>query len=210
MISRNLLAMSLLALVMVANADASLITINDPATSSGYKPSYYINTGSASTETHIIGVYETRSDHSFSYSPTGTAHVHITGTASVPVNLVLSSYEPTQWILDGVGVSFVQSVLISSYYASTAIGIDSSLINTKNLGAYAYAWPSTSGSSMASSVEALYGAPISTFSGVYRATDFSVVLASVPEPSSATLLLCALGFVGVSLRKSKKLSRSAA
>ena len=205
MISRNLLAMSFFAFAMVPKANASLITINDPATSSGYNPSYYINTGSGSPETHIIGVYETRSDSSFGYHPIGMAHVHISGTATVPVNLVLSSYEPTQWILDGSGVSFVQSVLINSYYASTAIGIDSSIIQTKNLGAYAYDWPSISGSSMASGVQALYGAPISTFSGVYRATDFSVALASVPEPSSATLLLCGLGFVGVALRKSKKL-----
>jgi hypothetical protein len=208
--SRSLLAVIFLIFAVLADANAG-VTINDPAISSGYQPSYYINTAGSSPEIDVIGVYETRSDHSFGYHPTGTAHVHITGAASVPVNLVLSSYEPTQWILDGAGLSFVQSVLISSYNASTVIGVDSSKIQMKNLGAYAYAWPSSSGSSMVSAVQALYGAKITTFSGVYRATDFSVELVSaVPEPSPAMLLFCGLGFVGAALLRSKKISCSAA
>lgn len=207
MISRHLLAMPFLAFAMVTNANASLITINDPATSSGYNASYYISTAKTSPETHIISVYETRADHAFGFHPVGTAHVHIAGTASVPVNLVLSSYEPTQWILDGSGMSFVRSVLINSYYVSTATGIDPSIVQSVHIGAYAFAWPSASATSMVADVEVLYGAPISTFSGVYRATDFSVALASsLPEPNSAMLLLCGLGCVGMALQTNKKRS----
>jgi hypothetical protein len=184
-----------------AYANQSVVTINDPAISSGYGASYYASTASTSPETHIIGVYETRSDHSFA----GTAYVHVTGSASVPVNLVLSSYEPTHWILDGAGLSFVQSVLVNSYYVSTASGIDSTRVLNQNLGAYAYAWPGASGGSntpaLVAAVETQYGSPISTFSGVYRATDFSVALAPVPEPSAAVMLLCGLGIALVWRRK---------
>lgn len=198
---------ALFGFVTVANANNSVVTINDPSLSSGYQASYYVSTTNTSPETHIIGVYETRSDHSFGYHPAGVAYVHVTGSASVPVNLVLSSYEPTQWILDGAGLSFIQSVLVNSDYASTAIGIDASRILYQDLGAYAYAWPSTSGGSntpgMVGAVEALYGSPISTFSGTYIATDFSVVLAPVPEPSFAAMLLCGLGVVLVLLKARK-------
>lgn len=196
-----------------ANANQSVVTINDPAISSGYQASNYASTASTSPETHIIGVYETRSDSSFGYHPAGTAYVHVTGSASVPVNLVLSSYEPTHWILDGAGLSFVQSVLVNSYYASTASGIDSSRVLNQNLGAYAYAWPSASGGSntpaLVAAVERRYGSPISTFSGVYRATDFSVALAPVPEPSSAVMLLCGLG-VALAWRRNFTLAPSVA
>lgn len=204
MFIRDLLAKSFFVLATAGSANASLITISDPAVSSGYIPSYYINKARISPETHIIGVYEARRDHSSGSHPVGTARIHITGAASVPVNLVLSSYEPIQWIVDGSGVSFVQSVLINSYHLSTVVGIDSSVVQSMDLGTYDYGWFSASRSSMVRDVEAMYGAPISTFSGVYRATDFSIILTSVPEPSSITLLLGGLGCVGVALRKSKK------
>lgn len=186
-------------LTSTANANQSVVTINDPAISSGYQPSYYASTANSFPETHIIGVYETRSDSSFGYHPAGTAYVQVTGSASVPVNLVLSSYEPTNWILDGAGLSFVQSVLLNSYYTSTVSGISASLVLNQNLGAYGYAWPSASGGSntpaLVSAVEGIYSSKISTFSGVYRATDFTVALAPIPEPSSAVMLLCGLGVV---------------
>lgn len=179
-----------------AHANNSVITVNNPPTSSGYQASYYVNPNITSPETHIIGVYETRSDHSIGYHPTGTAYVHVTGSTETPVNLVLSSYEPTAWILDGTGLSFIQSVTINSYSSSTATGIDSSKVQIKNLGSYGYAWPTSSGGSdtpgLVSAVESLYGAPIATFTGAYRATEFSVVLSPVPEPSTASLLLLGL------------------
>jgi len=98
----------------IAHANNSVVTVNDPAISSGYQPSYYVSTMDTLQETHIIGTYESRSDHSGGYHPTGNAYVHVSGSASTPVNLVLSSYEPTEWFLDGAGLSFVQSVLVSS------------------------------------------------------------------------------------------------
>lgn len=190
-------------------ANNSVITINNPATSSGYQLSYYVNPEITSPEIHVIGVYETRSDHSFNYHPSGKAYVHVTGMTETPVNLVLSSYEPTDWILDGAGLSFIQSVIVSSYHASSATGIDSSKVQIKDLGGYGFAWPSSSGGTntpaLVSAVESLYGTPIATFSGVYRATDFSVFLSPVPEPSRASLLLLGLA-LGIFAAGAKKTS----
>ena len=209
MFNKCIILMSMLCAATAANANNSVVTVNDPATSSGYQASYYVNPDVTSPETHIIGVYETRSDHSGGYHPTGTAYVHVTGSSEAPVNLVLSSYEPTAWILDGEGLSFIQSVTVNSYYASTAAGIDSSKVQITKLGNYGYAWPSSSGGSntpaLVSTVEALYGAPIATFSGAYRATDFSVVLSPVPEPGTASLLLLGLGG-GIFVAYNKKTS----
>jgi hypothetical protein len=209
MFNKCIILMSVLCAATAANANNSVVTVNDPATSSGYQASYYVNPDVTSPETHIIGVYETRSDHSGGYHPTGTAYVHVTGSSEAPVNLVLSSYEPTAWILDGEGLSFIQSVTVNSYYASTAAGIDSSKVQITKLGNYGYAWPSSSGGSntpaLVSTVEALYGAPIATFSGAYRATDFSVVLSPVPEPGTASLLLLGLGG-GIFVAYNKKTS----
>ena len=206
MFNKCILLMSMLCAATAAHANNSVVTVNDPATSSGYQASYYVNPDATSPETHILGVYETRSDHSGGYHPTGTAYVHVTGSSNTPVNLVLSSYEPTAWILDGEGLSFIQSVTVNSYYASTATGIDSSKVQVTKLGSYGYAWPSSSGGSntpaLVSAVEALYGAPIATFSGAYRATDFSVVLSPVPEPGTASLLL--LGLSGGILAAARK------
>lgn len=212
MFSKCVLLMSTLCAATAAHANNSVITINNPATSSGYQTSYYVNQNITSPETHIIGVYETRSDHSGGNHPTGTAYVHVTGSTETPVNLVLSSYEPTAWVLDGAGLSFIQSVTVNSYHASTATGIDSSKIQIKNLGYYGYAWPSSSGGSntpaLVRAVESLYGAPIATFSGVYRATDFSVVLSPVTEPGAASLFLLGLG-AGIFVAAAKKTSAKA-
>lgn len=208
MLRRVIFLLAMLGAATAVHANSSVVTINDPYTSAGYQPSYYVNSDITSPEIHIIGIYEANS-HLSGYHPTGTAYVHVNGSTETPVNLVLSSYEPTEWILDGTGLSFIQSVSINSYHASTVVGVDSSKVQIANLGGYGYAWlSSTSGSNtpaMVHAVESLYGAPIATFSGVYSANDFSIVLSPVPEPSSAVLYFLGLG-VGTIFMKTKKSS----
>lgn len=189
------------ALTAQVNASATSVVINDVATPSGYMASTYTSPMQAEPQTHVIGVYETYSGHSGDFHPGGTAYVHVNGSNDTPINLVLSSYEPTTWILDGDGVGSIGNLLINGYYKSTVQGIDSGkIIDKTGIGSYlsacAYKWPGddqgcdTAG--LVQSVEAQFGTPITSFSGTYRATDFSVSISAVPEASTALYLMLGL------------------
>jgi hypothetical protein len=200
MFKKIALAAIVLSVSTTASANNSAVTIND--LSSGYPTYYYSNPALQNIETHVIGIYESSSDH----SSEGTVFVHISGSASTPVNLVLSSYESTKWVLDGDGLSFLDSIIVNGYKVSRVIGGESSIVIHKTgsgsyLSACGYALPENGGGcgtqSLINGVESYYGTKISTFTGDYRATDFSLVLSPVPEPSSIVLLSCgliALGF----------------
>lgn len=183
-----------------ASASATTVTINDPATSSGYATSYYVASTPAAPEVHVIGVYETRSDHSGGIHPEGRATIHIVGSASAPVNLVLSSYEPTEWVLDG-DTSFIASILVHSYHDSRVTGFDAGKVTEISFSRSAYSLSTFNSSGLAAEVQKVYGVPPASFSGVYRATDFTVTLSAVPEPSSAALVLLGLGAAGVAARR---------
>lgn len=183
-----------------ASANASFVTfINAPGFAF-----YFDRESGLSPEVHVIGVYQTSVVSSGSSHPEGTAFINVYGTALNPVHLVLSSYEPTMWILDGSGLSYIDSILINGYHTSRVVGIDASKVtNRTGLGNYisacAYSWPSDSGGcdtpGLVSGVEDYFGAPISTFTGVYGGTDFSVTLIPVSEP--ATYALFGLALLGL-------------
>lgn len=198
-------------------ANASTVTIND--LSSGYQPSYFVGAVSSGPQTHVIGVYETRSDHNYYYSPEGTAYVHVSGFSSVPIHLVLSSYEPTNWVLDGTGLSFIDSIIINGYNKGRVTGFDlEKVIDKTGSGNYisscAYEWPNSTGGcntpGLISGVEKHVGAPISSFSGDYRATDFSIVLTPVPEPQTYALMALGLAVVLNARRRTGKHSHALA
>lgn len=210
MLNKIVLIIIFLGISSAASANNSVVTINNvPSSYSGY----YINPEIQTAETHVIGVYETRGDHSFNYHPEGTAFVHVSGSASTPVNLVLSSYEPTKWVLDGEGLSFLSSVLVNGYHASRVVGVDSSLIiNKTGLGNYisacSYGWPSTTGGcdtkALVNGVESLYETKITTFTSAYRASDFSLLLSPVPEATQLSML--SLGIFAITLYRRRHLT----
>ncbi|MCB1955000.1 MAG: PEP-CTERM sorting domain-containing protein [Rhodocyclaceae bacterium] len=210
---------SIILAVFVANsvaayANNSTVTV-DVIEGGGYTASYFENSAQTTPEIHVIGVYEAYTSSSPRNHATGTAFIDVAGTSNIPVDLVLSSYEPTQWILLGEGVQYIHSVLINGYYSGNVSGIDSShVIDRTGVGNYfsacAYAWPGNSGGcdtpGLISAVEGYFGTPISTFSGAYGATEFTVTLAPVPEPSSIALF--SLGMVVVaSASQTKRLQR---
>jgi hypothetical protein len=186
----------------------SSVTV-DNIGSGGYQASYYQSGVASVPEVLVVGVYETSSNHSFDFHTTGTGHVRVVGSALAPVDIVVSSYEPVQWIFDGPGVSYISKVLVNSFYPSTVVGIDSSKVldrsGAQNLGTYAYAWPSATGGSntplLFQNVQTLLGAPVSAFGGAYNATAFTIILTPVPEPATATLLL--LGMLGCGWRRGR-------
>ena len=183
----------------------------DAIGSGGYQATYYLSPQPIAPEIHLLGVYETHSNHGFNIHPPGTARVNVTGTASTPVHLVLSSHEPVNWILEGPGRPFISSVLINGYHVGSAQGIDPAKVVNRtgpnNLGAYAYAWPSASGGSstqmLVTRVQQHFGAPISTFAGAYSASRFTVRLepAPVPEPASGAILLTGCAMLGCAARR---------
>jgi hypothetical protein len=163
----------------------------------------YLSPISINPEVHVIGVYETRSDHSFNYHPAGEATVTVKGPLSGqmnPITLVLSSYEPNHWQLVLDPDVAIQQIILNGYHAQTISGIGSiPVVNRSNVaggqpsfGNYAYQWPlSTGGSStqgLLTAIEGFTGTRISSFTGAYRATSFTVEGSAVGSPSMNPLV----------------------
>jgi hypothetical protein len=191
---------------------ATTVTV-DTVESPDYTASSYINPASTSPEVHVIGIYEAYTSDSPRNDALGTAVVNVTGSSDTPIDLVLSAYEPTQWVLQGAGVQNIHSVLINGYFAGSVSGIDAAKVIDKSgpgqsLGTFPYAWPSAPGGSntqaLLNAVEAIYNTPVSTFTGAYGATAFTVALSAVPEMSSIGLMAIGLAAVAGASRARRR------
>lgn len=130
-------------------------------------------------ELHLIGVYETHSNHGSGIHPAGAATVHVERKASSI--LVLSSYEPVHWTVTAAEGVTLEKVILNGYHDQTAdvpAGVQVEVYDGPDgsLGAYAYAWPSSEGGSdtqgLVAAVENLTGRPLTSFHGCYQATGF--------------------------------------
>lgn len=163
---------------------AAKVTINN---ASGVTS--YLSPTAGAPEVHVIGVYETNSNHSFGSHPTGFADVRVKYNQPgpmQPITLVLSSYEPNEWRLNIDPAAVIETIVLNGYYAQSVTGAGGiPIVNRSNspgghatLGNYAYRWPlSTGGSStqgLLVAVENLLGTRISSFTGTYRAASFTI------------------------------------
>ena len=136
----------------------------------------------------MLGIYESRSDHSAGNHPTGEATVLVDRPG--PVVLVLSSYEPTHWTIAVMPGAAVERIVLNGYYQQTAsapagIPIDDRSSYQSWLGSYGYAWPDNTGGGNTANLimrsEGLAGTCLASFHGCYRATQFSL---GAPAPST--------------------------
>jgi len=139
-------------------------------------------------ELDVLGIYESRSDHSAGNHPTGEATVRVDRPG--PVVLVLSSYEPTHWTIAVMPGAAVERIVLNGYYQQTAsapagIPIDDRSSYQSWLGSYGYAWPDNTGGGNTANLimrsEGLAGTCLASFHGCYRATQFSL---GAPAPST--------------------------
>jgi hypothetical protein len=207
----HLLTISLAALLSQQMANATEVIVNDPS----YSLSSYVSPTSTGVETDILGIYEPYSPNSL--HPAGTAFVHVQGRSDAPINLVLSSYEATSWVLDGDGVNDIGLLVINGYNVSTVTGIDGSrVIDKTGVGNYlsgcARAWPNSAGGcdtpGLVTRLKAIIPTDVSSFHGAYGATDFTIRLGSaVPEASSLAYML--LGLPALAIARQRRHSRKA-
>lgn len=190
------LIVALITLVITSSSSAFSISIDDPTYSTSFYDSPSVN---KDYSLYMIGVYETRSDHSGGYHPTGTANIEIGEQFGKDTILVLSSYEPTQWNITGLGVDDLTNIILYGYHDQSVIGLLASTVVTeysyhgeKNYQGMTYTFP---GNSQVINHLAAQNLVVSSFAGSYRATSFSIAelsSASVPEPASLALFLMGL------------------
>jgi hypothetical protein len=104
----------------VINADLS-VESNCGSDGGGYLPYEYLPPAEVcepeADEVQVVGVYQTRADHSGGHHPVGTGRVRVDRPGRQ--TLVLSSYEPTNWKIEvGPGVQ-LQAVYATGYHAQT-------------------------------------------------------------------------------------------
>jgi len=132
-------------------------------------------------ELHILGVYETNSDHSYMNHPTGTGTVHIDRKGTVV--LAISSYEPVDWTVTVGPDTVLERVILNGFYDQDAVVPAGVPIDTYDgedgwLGAFGYAWPSAEGGSdtpaLVTAVEGVAKQNMTSFHGCYHATSFAL------------------------------------
>jgi hypothetical protein len=203
LVHRITLAASIVPSLLLAQSRGAALHINDPATADGYAVTTFNAPNLIVPDISVLGVYETRSDHSFDYHPQGAATVHVRYNGSKlmdPLILVLSAYEPTLWNIDAQAGTRISEIVLNGFNSQQVANSGSIPIVNKSgassITACSYAWPgdnqgcNTQG--LVQGAQALVGAPLTAFAGVYRATDFTVTGVPVPEPASIHLVLITL------------------
>jgi hypothetical protein len=187
---------ALITLAITSSSFAFSISIDDPTYSTSFYDSPSVNNDYS---LYMIGVYETRSDHSGGYHPTGTANVEIGDQFGKDTILVLSSYESTKWNITGLGIDDITSVILYGYHDQSIFGLLASTLVTEysyddgqNYQGMTYEF---AGDGQVVNHLAAQDLVVSSFAGSYRATSFRIAelsSVSVPEPTSLGLFLMGL------------------
>ncbi len=162
-----------------------------------YPVNSYYAPESGARELHIIGIYECQPGRN---GIIGEATVHIRHdglTPMKPIDLVLSSYEPVRWIMDIESDANVRQIVLNGYYEHEIVGAGNIPLRNRSpipewLGSIILEWPETNPDNSRSELvveaaERIAGVPLTSFTGNYRADEFTLLGTPVPEPSSVAL-----------------------
>jgi len=148
-------------------------------------------------ELAVIGVYETRNDHSGAdYHPTGEAIVQVDRAG--PLVLVLSSYEPTHWTVVAAPDTQIDAIYLIGFHHQSAdapVGIpvtaytvaDGNVLDDSRGQPVvtAVAWPRDFGGGntpgLVEVAQRLSGLALTSFAGCYRATEFTLPVPPISE-----------------------------
>lgn len=130
----------------------------------------------ANAKTSVIGVYEGASASSSSGSgspPRGTGQVRINvQPGATPLVLVLSSYEPVNWIINSNGRK-ISAILMSSYHESKVTGAQN--VQVLKMGSrHAYKMDTREYELLKQDISRYVSNPVQSFQGSYKGQDFSV------------------------------------
>jgi hypothetical protein len=156
--------------------------LQDCPTDQGYFLSTHLAPKEGSPALRVIGVYESRSDHSADYHPTGSATVDVEWPG--PTVLVLSSYEPTAWAVKTGPDTTIERVILNGFYpqlvtAPPGAVVDDHSGDGKYFSPCGFEWPNDDGGcdtpALVAGAEQLSGLTLSSFHGCYRMTNFAYV-----------------------------------
>jgi hypothetical protein len=124
--------------------------------------------------------YETQSDHSYGVHPRGTANVLVERKGKQI--LVLSSYEPVDYVVTAARGAEVVEIVLNGYYPHTVEAPPGTKVTNRSgtsyLAACAYAYPGDSEGcatpQLMKGVEDVLHRPITSFAGCYHASQFVV------------------------------------
>jgi hypothetical protein len=135
-------------------------------------------TQSGPTRVHMLGVYEgsypSGGGHSYGYHPEGTINVALSGFTLTPTVLVLTSYEPVNWIISNPDNVPIQKVMTAGYYAQRVTGINASVPIEHKANLYTYTQGDAKYASILNWLSSVGLPQPSSFSGSYTGANFTI------------------------------------
>jgi len=127
-------------------------------------------------EVHMLGIREAALGH---------VDVYVQRSAA-PLVMILSAYEPTEWRIHGGEGVLIEKIILNGYHSQTVLGADDILIldhsgPENHIVQYTYTWDTNYlgyknnlARDWVYRLEKIAGAPLSTFSGCYQASEFTL------------------------------------
>ncbi len=157
-------------------ADPNAVVVSSDC-GDGWRMAQYIAVERDAPEVHVLGIYESGRG--------GTVDVYVE-RAGVPIVLVLSAYESTEWRLNLRQGVEVQRIILNGYNPHAVVGVEDVPVieytgPDESIVSAVYDWPTSAlgyhnglAPAWVYQLEALVGAPLTSFTGCYRASEFTL------------------------------------